>query len=122
MNDISICQNCKYWSKGTVSEYDKEFVWWEYDPENDKTVMKPHPNAGKTINHPVFPSNEHLAECKLANEEVLTNKTKMFTVCSGDSPVLMTDPTFGCLEFTQAAPDWDHWDREYVKNKPRSVK
>ena len=122
MNNLSICQNCKHWSKGTYSEYDKEFVWWEYDPENDKTIMKPHPNAGQTITRPVFPSNEYLGSCKLANEEELTKESKMFVASEGDNPVLMTDPTFGCLEFAQADADWDHWDHEYVKNKPRSVK
>lgn len=94
-------------------------MWWEYDPQKDQTVRAPHPDAGHTIERSAYPPNNTYGECDLAQDEV-DNDPQFFTI-SEDSAytVLMTDPSHGCLEFADAPEDWDHWNRELVKNKPR---
>ena len=118
----TICQNCRFWCLGTVSEYDKEFVWWAFNSETGKTEMQPHPNAGKIIKHASFPSNEHYGECTFARADEHDKPSQFFVIGHGETPTLITDPSHGCYEFADAEEGWGHWAHEIVRNGPRKEK
>lgn len=101
------CGHCKNWLRGTIMKFADDATQWDGTP---------HPYRGQTkIRRPRWhchKNDQDVGECLLTILPPNGSAPLIVATCDteGIYGELVTDASFGCVAFSMADADWDHYE------------